>query len=59
MESAGCLDVLFKKGMISKDDNEEGKRILEEIISMLVGLIKSNSNRIYEEVAEYGEEKSD
>lgn len=59
LESAGCLDVLLKKGMISKDDNEEGKRILEEIVSMLVGLIKSNSDRVFEEAAEYGEEKSD
>lgn len=59
LESAGCLDVLLKKGMISKDDNEEGKRILEEIVSMLVGLIKSNSDRVFEEAAEYGGEKSD
>lgn len=59
LESAGCLDVLLKKGMISKDDNEEGKRILEEIVSMLVGLIKSNSDRVYEEAAGYGEEKGD
>jgi len=59
LESAGCLDVLLKKSVISKDDNEEGKRILEEIVSMLVGLIKSNSDRVYEDTAEYREAKSD
>lgn len=59
LESAGCLDVLLKKGMIAKNDCEEGKRILGEIVSMLVGLIKSNSDRVYEDAAEYGEAKSD
>lgn len=59
LESAGCLDVLFKKKMISESDCNEGKAILKEIVSMLVGLIKSNSNRVYENDVEYGEDKSD
>ncbi len=59
LESAGCLDVLFTKKMISESDCKKGKAILEEIVSMLVGLIKSNSDRVFDEAIEYGKEKSD
>ena len=51
--SAACLDVLLIRGKINKEICEEGKNILIEIVSMLVGLIKSNSNRIYEDEIEY------
>lgn len=53
-ESAACLDVLLKRKKISKELNEEGKSILFEIVSMLVGLIKSISDRVYEEGIKYG-----
>ncbi len=54
LESAGCLDILFVRNLISKEELETGKSILKELVSMLVGLIKSNSNRVYEENTEYG-----
>ncbi len=53
VESAACLDVLHKRNRISIEENNRGKDILYEIVSMLVGLIKSNSNRVYEENEEY------
>jgi hypothetical protein len=54
LESAACLDVLLKRNKISKEINEEGKGILFEIVSMLVGLTKSISDRVYEEGIKYG-----
>jgi four helix bundle protein len=54
VESAACLDVLLIRKKISKELNEEGKIILFEIVSMLVGLIKSISERVYEDEVEYG-----
>jgi len=53
LECAACLDVLLKRKKISKELNEEGKRVLFEIVSMLIGLIKSSSDRVYEESSEY------
>lgn len=53
LESAGCLDILSISKMISSDELHTGKSMLKEIVSMLVGLIKSNSDRVYEENAEY------
>lgn len=48
MESAGCLDVLSARKLIDDLDVKEGKLILRDTINMLMGLIKSNSNRSYE-----------
>ena len=54
LESASCLDVLFSKTVISQEKANEGKEILRPIVSMLIGLIKSNHpDRIYEESPEY------
>jgi hypothetical protein len=36
-----------------------GKEMLKDIVSMLVGLIKSNSERVFEEVVKYGEEEKE
>ena len=55
VESAACLDVLFKRNKIDLNENRNGKEILFEIVSMFIGLIKSNSNRIYEENQSYYE----
>ena len=55
VESAACLDVLFKRNKIDLNENINGKEILFEIVSMFIGLIKSNSNRIYEENQSYYE----
>ena len=43
------------KPYCEEDEIAPGKEILLEIVSMLVGLIKSNSaDRVYESQAEYG-----
>ena len=49
VESAACLDVLLKRNRITIEENVKGKDLLFEIVSMLIGLIKSNSDRVYEE----------
>ncbi len=53
LESAACLDVMYTKELISKEVLSEGKTQLKEIISMIMGLIKSNSDRIYEQEVNY------
>ena len=54
LECAGGLDIQFIKKKISKEELYNGKSLLKEIVSMLVGLIKSNSNdRVYEPDVEY------
>lgn len=44
LESAACLDVLVAKGLLDQKMAEQGKRLLHEMVSMTVGLIKANSN---------------
>ena len=53
LECAACLDTLLKRNRISGTINEEGKSILIEVVSMLIGLLKSNSDRVYEDIPEY------
>ena len=48
VESAACLDVLLKRNKITIEENKKGKEILFDVVSMLVGLIKSSSDRLYE-----------
>jgi len=48
-ECASCLDVLIKRKYLSEEDANSGKKILFEIVSMLMGLLKKNDNRVYEE----------
>ena len=48
LECSGCLDSLFARRKISEEKLLKGKNQLKEIVSMLIGLIKSNSDRIYE-----------
>ena len=45
LECAACLDVMVAKKLIDNKTADEGKRTLVEIVSMLVGLIRANSNR--------------
>lgn len=52
-ESAACLDVLLVKKKIDANENSKGKEILFEIVSMLIGLIKSTTERVYEENETY------
>jgi four helix bundle protein len=46
LESAGALDVLVKKGLLKEEEILEGKEMLFEIVSMLVGLIKVHSDNL-------------
>lgn len=48
LECAACLDVCVAKRLASADAILPGKERLQAIVAMLVGLIKSNSDRIYE-----------
>jgi len=43
LECAACLDVLLAKNVIEKPLADQGKVLLLKIVSMLVGLIRSNS----------------
>ena len=53
LECAACLDVILAKRQAQSV--EEGKKTLKGIVSMLVGLIKSNSaERVHEGGEEYG-----
>jgi four helix bundle protein len=58
LECSASLDLLVAKKIIKSERIEIGKEMLVSIVSMLVGLIKSNSNRIYSPETEYGEEVS-
>lgn len=54
LECGACLDVLVVKGAVSATDIVEGKARLVTIVSMLFGLIRTNSpTRVYEDGAEY------
>ena len=54
LECAGCLDLIFIKKIVSEQELEEGKLTLKGIVSMLIGLIRSNSpDRLHEEAVEY------
>ena len=53
LECAAGLDILIAKNILSFEEIKPGKIMLKEIVSMLVGLIKSNSDRAYEPEVEY------
>jgi four helix bundle protein len=54
LECAACLDVLVAKHKFSSEEMHDGKETLRGIVSMLVGLIRSNSpDRLHEEPAAY------
>ena len=54
LECAACMDVLVVKSVLEGPLALRGKEQLVGIVSMLVGLIKSNSsNRVYEERGDY------
>ena len=58
VECAACLDVFVAKGRLTKEQIDIGKENLVEIVSMLVGLIKSNStDRFREESVSYSTER--
>ena len=45
LECAASLDVLVAKGKVEPEAAGKGKEMLVEIVSMLVGLIRANSDR--------------
>jgi four helix bundle protein len=54
LECAGCLDLIFIKKLLSEVELDAGKSLLKDIVSLLVGLIRSNSpDRLHEESVEY------
>ena len=54
LECAGCLDLIFIKKLLSELELDEGKILLKDIVSLLVGLIRSNSpDRLHEEGVMY------
>ncbi|PWU21079.1 MAG: four helix bundle protein [Verrucomicrobia bacterium] len=54
LECAAALDVLVAKRLATAEDVDPGKATLAEMVSMEVGLIKSNSeDRLYEDPVPY------
>lgn len=54
LECAACLDVLVAKGRCTAEEIKAGKELLHEIVSLLVGLIRSIApDRLGEEQVEY------
>ncbi len=53
LECAACLDVLVAKKAAALEVVGPGKDMLKNIVSMLVGLMGSLSNRVAEDSAEY------
>ena len=52
LECAAALDILEAKGVLKDQEILPGKEMLKEIVSMLVGLIKSQAgNRVCEEIS--------
>jgi len=56
LECASGLDVLYIRKLIDEDEVIKGKSQLREVVSMLVGLIKSNSDRVHEKGVDYNSE---
>ena len=55
LECAACLDVLVAKGKCTVEQIEPGKRILLEVVALLIGLVKSISpDRLGEDAVVYG-----
>ncbi|AFH50683.1 Ribosomal protein S23 [Ignavibacterium album JCM 16511] len=53
LESAACIDILNNRDLITINESNSGKLMLKEIVSMLIGLIKSNSDRVYNDGEDY------
>jgi four helix bundle protein len=54
LECAACLDVLVARKVVTDGEIQPGKEMLISIVSMLVGLIRSNDpTRFAEDVVEY------
>jgi four helix bundle protein len=54
VECAACLDVLVARGLMTVPLAAEGKRLLEEVVRMLMGLLDRCGCRIAEDEPGYG-----
>ena len=45
LECAACLDVIVAKGTVDQEMVDPGKKMLLETVSMIAGLIRSNSEQ--------------
>ena len=52
-ECAAALDILDVQKVATETDINSGKEILKNIVNMLIGLIRNNSNRVYEPEVKY------
>jgi four helix bundle protein len=59
LECAACLDVLVAKRMLDPVTIQPGKHELLEIVSMLMGLMRSLNARIKEEALGYGADEQE
>ena len=59
LESAACLDVLVARKAKAQTEVQEGKRPLEEIVSMLYALLNRFDFRLAEDSPGYGDEDED
>jgi len=53
LECASCIDVLVRKKILIEEEIIFGKENLKGTVSMLVGLIKNNSDRLHEPESDY------
>ncbi len=58
LECGSSLDILVRRRKVDQQRIKEGKQLLTDIVSMLVGLIKSNSDRTFEPNIEYDANRS-
>jgi hypothetical protein len=56
VESAACLDVLVARKLKSEEETSEGKLLAEEIVNMLMGLLRRYDSYIEEDTGEYRRE---
>ncbi|KAA3610430.1 MAG: four helix bundle protein [Calditrichaeota bacterium] len=56
LETSSALDILVAQEKLSENDIIEGKIILKNVVSMLIGLIKSKTNRVYDIEEQYNVE---
>ena len=57
LECAACLDVFVAKSLLAAADVGPGKRLLAEIVSILITMRKTTANRVREDHAEYRTKK--
>mgnify|MGYP005666182841 CR=1 FL=1 len=54
LECAAFVDILVTRQLITQKQGADGKTMLKSIVSMIVGLIKNNSDRVHDSDISYG-----